>query len=379
MKAYMPISQEMYFSYTLPAIFFLFLGVFLFQKEVNIKEYIHKISAKDAQKLGYVLLLISLFFDGLSFIGIPAIGSVASFTGQLKYLAAFCFLFSGSLFSYFLIGLIYIELAVLVLRTGVFVSFFIWSLYLVVFFGLKYSVSFWIRFLSFFLFIPVIITIQGVKEDYRKRVWSGKEEGSIGLISDLAEKHKPKDDEPFSRSKGIVRTIGRLCEGWHLGLTLKQVPKKVPISQGKEMLADIGSSVIPRLIVADKKSVNSQEKFFKYTGHKLRGKTSMSIGVLGDFYINFGRYGSYIGLFIFGAFISFFVRWFTVKYVIPDPINIIWIPFILSYLIRANNDFYIFLNALVKGFIIFLAIDYARYNFLGERKKKLDTQFPVPS
>ena len=374
LNAFMPIPQEQYFSYAVPAILFLFLGVFLFHKEIDIKNLLKKIDPRDASKLGYLLLFISLFFDGLNFLGISIFESLFSFTSYLKYLAAFCFLFSGTILSYFIIATIYIELAISVLKSGVFVSFFVWSLFLIIFFGLKHSVSFGMRVLFFFIFIPVIIIIQSVKEDYRKKVWTGKEEGSIGLLSDLAEKQRYKEDEPFSKSQGVVRTLGRLCEGWHLGLTLRQVPKRVPIANGKEMLTDIVSSVIPRVIVADKKSVNSKEKFYKYTGHKLRGKTSMSIGVIGDFYINFGRYGSYIALFIFGTLIAISVRWFIARFVVSDPINIIWVPFILSYLIRANNDFYIFFNAMVKGFVIFLAINYVRYNVLGAQRKKFEIQ-----
>ncbi len=379
LKTFMPIPQEQYFNYAVPAILFLFLGVFLFHKEIDIKDLLKKIDPKDASKLGYLLLFISLFFDGLNFLGISIFESLLSFTSYLKYLAAFCFLFSGTILSYFILAMIYVELAISVIKSGVFVSFFVWSLFLIIFFGLKHSVSFGMRIFFFFLFIPVVTTIQSVKEDYRKKVWTGKEEGSIGLLSDLAGKQESNENEPFSKSQGVVKTLGRLCEGWHLGLTLRQVPKRVPIAHGKEMLTDIVSSVIPRVIVADKKSVNSREKFYKYTGHKLRGRTSMSIGVIGDFYINFGEYGSYLALFVFGALISISVRWFIIRYVIPDPINIIWIPFILSYLIRANNDFYIFFNALVKGFIIFLAVNYIRYNILGTQKKKFGVQTPVAS
>ena len=68
----------------------------------------------------------------------------------------------------------------------------------------------------------------------------------------------------------------------------------------------------------------------------------------------------FIGLFIFGAIMAKLLQFFIRRYVLPDPINVIWIPFILNYLIRANNDFYIFFNGMIKGFIIFLIVNYLR-------------------
>ena len=105
-----------------------------------------------------------------------------------------------------------------------------------------------------------------------------------------------------------------------------------------------------------KKSVHTNEKFRKYTGHKLPKNTAMTIGILGDFYVNFGRWSSLIALFIFGAIIARLLYFFQVRYVLPDPVNIIWVPFLLNFLIRADNDFYIMFNCLLKGFLIFLFV-----------------------
>jgi len=210
-----------------------------------------------------------------------------------------------------------------------------------------------------------------VKYEYRKKVWKDESKGGVGLLSDLAEKQQKAEDEVFAKSTGVTSTVGRLTQGWHLGMTLRQVPRKVPFAQGREIWNDVVSSILPRAFFEDKKTVNSKDKFNKYTGHKLRGATSMSIGILGDFYINFGWWGSIIGLFIFGALIAKLLHLFLIRYVLPDPVNIVWIPFLLSYLIRANNDFYIFFNCLVKGYIIFLTVNFIRYHLLGASKPDL--------
>jgi hypothetical protein len=362
----MPIKQTQYFNYVVPALISLFAGVLIFNKDVDIRYSLRKINSGDAARLGYLLLTISLFFDLAKLLNIGVIDSLLSFTLYLKYLAAFCFLFTGSYFNYVFIVLIYTQLAFTVLMSGVFISFFIWTAFLLFFITIKYSISFWVRVVFFITFIPVIVLIQSVKTEYRNTIRKQESKGGLNLFSDLVEKQNSRDkNDPFAQSTGVVSTVGRLSQGWHLGLTLKQVPSHEPIANGQEILLDITSSLLPRILYSEKKEVNSQAKFFKYTGHKLKGATSMSIGILGDFYINFGWWGSIVMLFVFGSAVASFLRYFITRFVIPDPINIVWVPFLLCYLVRANNDFYIFFNCLVKGFLIFLAVDYIRYKLLG--------------
>lgn len=363
----MPINQEVYFSYAIWACTALFGGVLLFAKDVNLRELIRRINPKEASQIGYLLLAISLFFDLLAAVGVNTFTSITSFTSYLKYIAAFCFLFTGSVVSHIIIAVIYAQLGFIVLRSGVFVSFFIWTMFLFFFVSLKHSINYFVRSLVLLVFIPVLVLVQGAKHEYREIIWKDESDSGLGLLSDLVIQQQRSEDVTFAESTGVISTVGRLSQGWHLGLTLKQVPSKQPVVGGHEMLNDIISAILPRALFLDKKVVNSQEKFAKYTGHRLRGSTSMSIGILGDFYINFGWWGSIPMLFVFGAFIAKLIQLFIKHYVVTDPINVVWIPFLLSYLIRANNDFYIFFNCLVKGFLIFLVVSFIRKQIFGTK------------
>ncbi len=364
----MTIKADRYFDYAIPAFLSLFAGVVLFNKDVDIRESIKKIDPVQASQLGFYLLIISYAFDFVYWAGFTWLGSVVSFTGYLKYLASFCFLFSKSKTNYIFIAVVYLQLAAAVLTGGVFVLFYIWLMYLLFFISLRFSLPFWVRFTFILFLVPIIVSIQAVKQEYRNETWSGKREGGIQLLTDLVENERQEGkDESYSQSKGVLSTVGRLTQGWHLGLTLRHVPSKEPFSNGGEIISDITASILPRVFFSDKKSVNSKDKFYKYTGHKLRGNTSMSIGILGDFYINFGKTGSFIALFIFGAIIARLLYYFMTKYVLPDPLNIIWIPLILTYLIRGNNDFYIFFNGMIKGFVLFLVVNYIRHRFWNHK------------
>lgn len=369
LRRQMPIDQQELFAHVVPAMLFLFAGVFIFNKEIPILNLLRKVDHKEAARLGHLLLVISFFFDMLKILGVPGVQSVISFTYYLKFIGATCYLFAPSGTNYFLLVIVYLTLIKDALVGGVFIDFFMWFTYFFIIVALRYRLSLAVRSFFIAMAIPVLVVIQSVKVEYREATWSGKRQAGVGLITELAEEKNAKDNDPFGQSEGVVRTVGRLNQGWHLGKVLKWVPNKESFANGEDFLGDIEAAILPRFFFPGKKMGGSQEKFYKYTGHKLRHDTSMTIGVFGDFYVNFGRWGSFIALFIFGAIISRLLYFFVKKYVQTDPINIVWVPFLFSYLIRANNDFYFILNSFVKGFLIFLTVYYLRKQFWPKRQK----------
>ena len=363
LKGYMEINQNDYFEYTVPAMLALFAGVFLFNKDIDIRKVISRIDAQQAVRLGYILIVISFVFE------IFPVSGLSSFTRYLKYSGAFCLLFATARIHIVTIVFVYIYLLFEALSGGIFIDFFVLSTYLFFFIVLKYNLSFLVRLSFILVAAPVLMLVQSVKKEYRQATWGEGRKTGTELFTELANKRAEKDKhKSFYESEGTVRTVSRLTQGWHLGLVLKWVPTREPFTGGEELSSDIISSLLPRAIFTSKKLVGSQDKFLKYTGHILHNETSMTIGVLGDFYINFGWMGSLIALFIFGVFLSKFLYYFITRYVIPNPINIIWIPFLFNYLMRANNDFYMVFNSLFKGFIIFLFVMYMERKILPPRK-----------
>ncbi|NOT76613.1 MAG: hypothetical protein HOP08_16915 [Cyclobacteriaceae bacterium] len=361
LESWMPVKEDEYFGNAIPAMAFLFGGAFLFGKNINLRPLLMNIETDKAVKLGYFLLAISYTMSILPLIGISLFNSILSFTSFLKYVGAFCFLFSTNRFRFLIITLVYIQSLTEAFAGAIFVDFFIWTTYLFFILILKFRFPFWLRASFIVLAAPVLILIQGSKSEYRKATWTGKKETGLNTFSELAAAKNLKNaDAPFIESDGVVKTVGRLTQGWHFGLTMRWVPRREPWSDGKEMVSDIASSLLPRVLFSDKKLAATQDKFRKYTGYKLRNSTSMTIGVLGDFYVNFGPAGSLIMLFIYGVVIAKFLQFFITRFVIPDPINIIWIPFMFNYLVRANNDFYTGLNCIVKGFLIFVLINWLK-------------------
>jgi hypothetical protein len=368
----MPLSEGQLFDYVVPSLLFLFAGVFLFNKDVDISAHLKTINPREATRLGNFLLLISFSFDFLSYIGIPGINSLLSFTHYLKYAGAMCYIFAPSLINYTLLTIVLLALIRDALIIGIFIDFFMWSTHFFLLIALYFELSLFKRSSFILLAAPLLILIQSVKQEYREATWSGKKDTGLGLIAELADKEESSGEtDPLKNSDGVVSTIGRLNQGWHLGKVLKRVPAKEPFSYGEDMLTDFEGILLPRIFFPDKKTIGSQDKFYKFTGHKLEKGTSMTIGVLGDFYINFGYWGSFIGLFIFGIAIAKVFSGFMTKYVLTNPVNVVWVPFLFSFLVRANNDFYIVVNNLFKGFIIFLFVNYILKKFWPSKRPAL--------
>ncbi len=353
----MAIKESEYFEYTIPALTSLFSGMLIFNKDVNLRDVMNKIDTARAFRLGTLLLFISFSVDLILPLGITQIKSISSFTHYFRYGAALCYLLSPSSKSYLLIAFIFSIMIIDVLATGLFHDLFVWPAFMFFIYGLRKKLSFGLRLLPIFFIIPLLIVVQAVKFQYREITWRGNGKG-ISTIVDLADKQN-KEERLFSdESSGVISTVGRLNQGWHLGLVLRRVPRSVPFSEGKDFTSDLEGIILPRIFYPEKKVIGSKEKFEKFTGHKIEGNTSMTIGVLGDFYVNFGREGSYLLLFFLGLIISKFLHWFIIRYVIVDPVNIIWLPLLFNFVIRANNDFYMLANSLFKGFILFLIINY---------------------
>jgi hypothetical protein len=109
---------------------------------------------------------------------------------------------------------------------------------------------------------------------------------------------------------------------------------------------------MPRFLWPNKRIVNDYQRFNYFTGYSLNRRTAMSIGVIGDFYINFGKIGTCLMMFVFGWSVAKLSKWFIERFVFTNPINLIWLPFIFSYLIRPGNEFYMVVNHLIKALVV---------------------------
>jgi hypothetical protein len=363
----MAVAAEDYLDFTLLAVGAFAVGLFSLKSRFD-ADKIH-VDPMLASKIGRALIIIG-FFSEVSMEFLPdAFKSTVHFFVLFKTIGVFALVFSDFRTDKYLIAFFAIQIAASSILGAMLIEFIVFALFFAMFFSIKYEVTNKFKY-SFFVIGFVFLSVyQGIKAEYREVVW--KEElatdQKLALLGSLmnAETFTAAFSTDLKNNESLIQTMHRLNQGWQTSKVYQHVPGQVDFENGKEFINDIMSSFLPRFLWENKRVVNDYLRFRYYTGYPLNKGTSMSLGVIGDFYLNFGKTGTVLAMFLFGYFIAWVKRYFVVNFVHSNPINLIWIPFIFSYLIRPGNEFYMVLNHLFKAIIVLIVVFKFIYPWLG--------------
>lgn len=112
-------------------------------------------------------------------------------------------------------------------------------------------------------------------------------------------------------SDGFDRLVARHSYIEFLGLVMQYVPEVMPHEDGKLTLDVITHIAVPRILYPDKPALPSDTDVMKkYTGltYNWDESVSISIGNLGEMYIDFGYMGGLAAEFVIGALLAFVYR-----------------------------------------------------------------------
>jgi hypothetical protein len=365
----MSIGKEEYISFATFSCSAFILG--LFSVKNKFKKLEITISSELASQLGRAFLLIALFGNLAVFFLPYSLRAILTFFVILKSPGVFCLIFSDKKIDKVIIAVIFLQTAISSILEAMLIEFIVFSVFFAMFYSLKYKVSTKLKYtivISSFLFLSVY---QGVKQEYR--IFIGENElswqGKVAILTDLInfDSFISAFNSDVENNESIVQTVHRLNQGWQTSMVVSHVPKYVEFENGKALMEDIMSSLMPRQLMPNKRVVNDYERYNYYTGYILNDQTSMSIGVIGDFYINFGKNGTLLAMFIFGFFIAKVSLWFYKKFIIKNPLDLVWLPFIFSYFIRPGNEFYMVLNHLIKALVIFFIVRKFLYPYIAKK------------
>ena len=97
----------------------------------------------------------------------------------------------------------------------------------------------------------------------------------------------------------------RLNQNWLVGVTIRTTPSLVPFRNGETIIGAL-ASVIPRAIWPDKPGVGGSGTYVsEHTMIEFAGNTSVGMGQVLEFYINFGTTGVIIGMLVLGFALRF--------------------------------------------------------------------------
>ena len=330
------------------------LGIYSVKQKINFNNI--KISSKNASKTGRILLLVGLISSIAKTFSPISLNAVFNFFSLFLEIGLFSLIFSNKKRDKIISLIFFIQISITSILDAVLIEFIIFSVFYAMFFTLRYKISSNKKIIILIFSFLFLTVYQGVKSEYRSITW-GKElnnQSKLALLTNLIsyDSFISSFNADIKNNESFQITMHRLNQGWHMSKVLSHVPKNVDFQYGSDLVIDIFSAIMPRFLFPNKRVVSDQSRFKYYTGYELRGSTAMTIGVIGDFYINFGFYGTIISIFLFGyLFAKIFITFFN-RFVTDSPINIIWIPFIFSYLLRPGNEFYMVINHLIKSIII---------------------------
>jgi hypothetical protein len=156
-----------------------------------------------------------------------------------------------------------------------------------------------------------------IKQDYRDYVSGGQRAQVVTVsygdrLAKIVELAQDLDgDDLLEAADGLARRIGYVE---FFGVVLKTVPRYIPHEGGAIWWDAVTRPFMPRILFPEKTAIDDSERTNYYTGLRLAGAdrgTSISIGYMGESYIDFGQAGMMGVVFAMGLFSGLIYRGFV--------------------------------------------------------------------
>lgn len=359
-ETFMPIPAEVYFSYALPAVIALVVGLSFFpvREPDGDKQLLESISGHLNNKsfLGFVLvgigLISSITVDWMPF----SVRAIVYYASQLTFIGLFYLVYSPMRYRWLFVAFALALLMVQVLRTGMFGELIFWSLFFAIYRLISInSLGFWLKLGVILAGTFGIFLIQSVKADYRAVTWRNGGQGSDpGLFADLLAERLADPIGIFSMAQ-TYRMATRGNQGFLLARAIDYVPSHEPYAGGETIFKACAASLVPRFLWPDKPALGGFDMTCRFLGDCYRREYSYNVGQVGEAYVNFGRFGGVVFMFFYGLF-NAFALWSVRRISRSQPTMLLWAPLFFFAGISLETDVLTFLNTLVKGIIFYMVI-----------------------
>jgi hypothetical protein len=363
---YMLVSSDDYFSFVVPGMLLLILGLRLpltrlkyrdkpQQYMINVREQLEK-----KPNLGLILIGIGAVGGFVNPFVPSAIGQVFFLLGHLTYVGVFYVIYSPNKRKRLTIALVITLMLAQSIISGMFgemVFILILSAILLV---LGTNIKFQTKFLLAIFGMFFIILIQSIKGDYRLYSW--KQGGGADpayfvelVVERIADPSNVLDD------RKMFTAATRMNQGWLVATTMYKVPDKHPFANGETIWQSVLASFVPRFAWPDKPESGGKANLWRFWGVKLKGY-STNIGPVGEAYGNFGVLGGAIYMFFYGLFFNLILSR-ILKLSETRPTLILWLPYLFLYTVNVETDLVTTMNSIVKG-VFFVWVMYKGFKSL---------------
>jgi hypothetical protein len=196
----------------------------------------------------------------------------------------------------------------------------IFLMLLVVLPGTRFSLRGWRLAMAAILGVVLIglsIVWMTIKSDYRSFLNQGSGEQEVTVpVSDRVNMiaRLVGQINQDSIAMGMNELILRISYVNYFSLCMRNVPAEIPYQHGALWFGAIKHALMPRLLFPNKPSLDDSAETEIYTGLHVAGMeqgTSISIGYIGESYIDFGRVGMFVPIFLAGLFFGGIYRFFS--------------------------------------------------------------------
>jgi len=350
---YMPVSSDDYFSFMIPAVIALAIGLRfpLSKAKVNIspKVYIDNVKRILSSKpsVGLTLIATGLVSGFLDFLSPSSLKQVFYLMDHLTYVGVFYVIYSPSKHKRIIVPSVIVLMIAQSLITGMFGELIFLMACSLILILLGKKIPFQRKVLVAVAGMALIIVIQSVKVDYRTRAWSGTGTDPT-YFAELVTDRITNPASMLEPNKLFFSAI-RMNQGWLVAMTMNRVPTKFDFAYGETIWKSVAAAIVPRFLWKDKPNAGGKENLKRFWGYSLVG-FSMNIGPFGEAYANFDKIGGVIYLFFYGLFFNFMLS-AILKFADKRPTIVLWLPFLFIYSISVETDLLTTMSYLVKGLI----------------------------
>ncbi|GAF04924.1 hypothetical protein [Saccharicrinis fermentans] len=350
-KYHMYVPEAQYMAYAVPAIIMFRIGTLFFKDESDLNDIGNKVLSllKSHPRLPYILVIAGLVIPYFNTFIPPSLRFVFFLLANIKYVGAIYLLFAPSANRWIIFAVVMSLTAIASIASGMFHDLLLWAMLTFTFVARELKLSIGSKIIIALMGMFLAITIQSVKHEYRTYLNNGYGGNKISLFIGMATEQwssgrivNPSSDEDMN---------ARLNQGWIISAVMNNVPLKEPFAAGATISEGIEASLLPRFLAPNKKKAGGQENFKRFTGLPLGESTSMGISLAGEGYANYGRWGGIFFMFCWGLFIGWFWKKLN-QWSNFYPTLLIWSPILFLQVIKAETEFVVVLNHLVKSSVL---------------------------
>ena len=362
LKYDMSVPEEQYYSFMVPAIIMMILGMkFPVSRSVKYSTIYPQVLTNAKAYLqgkgsGGLLLMIVGVAAGFLQIFVPGeLGYVMYLFNKLFFVGLFYILYSEYKNKYLYIGAGLVLLFANTIATGMFGELVYTLLLAFILIMLGKRISFNRKIGMAFLGFLFIVLMQSVKSDFRKITWGGKEvESKSSTFLNLVVE-RIQNPVIFSDKYELFPIVVRFNQGMIIGKVINYVPRQVPYYEGETIATSLAASFVPRLLWPDKPIAGGKLNMLQFTGLVIEGY-SMNVSPFGEAYANFGATEGIIFMFFYGLFFNLVVFFLTRK-AKTRPTILLWFPILFINSIQIETDILMTVNSLLKS-LLFMAFCY---------------------